>query len=261
MAPLRSDLKLSIMLNLLDGRKKLAELKSDVNARETSILHVLKEFEALNLTTKSGGVYTLTSLGFMEAQIRKNQYLGIEVVEKFRDFWLSHDTKPLPAQLLLKIGALKDSNIVRSSETELSKVYEVFLQCLMSSTKVRGVSPIFHPTYVPAFGQLLSQGKTVELVLTSAVLNKTLTSANQKNLIKYFKEGSLRIYLNENLKFALTVTDTAFSLGLFTENGVYDDKMDLISLSPQAIEWGEELFEFTLKDSIRIGLEAVEDLG
>lgn len=261
MAPLRSDLKLSIMLSLLDGSKKLAELKSDVNARETSILHVLKEFKVLNLTTKSGGVYTLTSLGFIEAQIRKNQYLGIEVTEKFRDFWLSHDTKHLPSQLLVKIGALKDSTLICSSETDLSKVYEVFLQCLMSSTKIRGVSPIFHPTYVPAFGQLLNQGKIVELVLTSAVLNKTLTAVNQKNLINYFKEGSLRIYLNKNLKFALTITDATFSLGLFTENGVYDDKMDLISLSPQAIEWGEQLFEFTLKDSVRIGLEAVGNLG
>jgi hypothetical protein len=67
----RSRLKLSIMLSLLDGNKKLADLKDNVNARETSILHALKEFENLNLTNKTARVYKLTSLGFMEAQILK----------------------------------------------------------------------------------------------------------------------------------------------------------------------------------------------
>jgi predicted transcriptional regulator len=248
------------LLSLLGGEKKLAELKDEIKSRETSILHILKEFESLSLTTKSSGTYSLTSLGLIEAQICKNCYSTMEVLEKFKDFWLIHDVKPIPPNLMLKIGALIDSTLIRSGKTELSKVYEVFLQFLMTSKKVMGVSPIFHPDYVPVIENLLSQGNSVELILTNAVLKKTL-AATKLDLAKSFKEGTLKLYLNENLKIALTVTDKNFSLGLFTVVGEYDDKMDLISINPKAIQWGEELFQHMLQDSVSVGPEPFMERG
>jgi predicted transcriptional regulator len=53
------------------------------------------------------------------------------------------------------------------------------------------------------------------------------------------------------------VTDKNFSLGLFSLDGDYDDNMDLISTNPQAIQWGEELFQIKLKESTRIGPEVL----
>ncbi len=260
LAPLRSELKLSILLSLLDGNKKLSELKEEVKARETSILHILKEFESLSLTTKSSGIYSLTSLGLMEARICKNCYNTVEVLEKFKDFWLPNDVKPIPSSLMLKMGDLIDSTLIRSGETELSKVYEVFLKLLMKSKKVMGISPIFHPDYVPVIENLLSNGNSVELILSNAVLKKTLDST-KLNLTNYVKNGTLKIHVSENLRVALTVTDKNFSLGLFTASGEYDDKMDLISINPQAIMWGEELFQFVLKDSVSLSPEPFMDRG
>ena len=257
LAPLRSELKQKIILSLLGGDKKLSELKSEVEYRETTILHVLKEFENLSLTAKSGGTYSLTSLGIIVAQICKDFNAASVVLEKFKDFWLPHDIKPIPPQLMTKIGALQDSTLIRTDRTELGKVYESFLQILMTSTKVTGVSPIFHPDYVPVIEHLLSQGNMVELILTNAVLKKTMSSAHPDQVMSSLKNGNLKIYLNEDLKVALTVTDKNFSLGLFLEGGGYDDKMDLISLSPQAIQWGEELFAHMLKTSRRIEPESL----
>jgi predicted transcriptional regulator len=72
-----------------------------------------------------------------------------------------------------------------------------------------------------------------------------------------FVNGTLKIFLNEDLRLALTVTDKNFSLGLFSLDGDYDDNMDLISTNPQAIQWGEELFQIKLKESTRIGPEVL----
>jgi predicted transcriptional regulator len=260
LAPLRSELKLSILLSLLDGNKKLSELKNEIKSRETSILHILKEFESINLTTKSSGTYSLTSLGFMEARICKNYYSTVEVLDKFKDFWLYHDVKPITSSLMIKMGALTDSTLIRSGRTELSRVYDVFLKLLMESKKVMGISPIFHPDYVPVIENLLSQGNSVELILTSDVLKKTL-AATKLNLAKNFRDGTLKIYINEKLKLALTVTDKNFSLGLFTVEGEYDDKMDLISINQQAIQWGEELFQHKLKDSVSVSPEPYMERG
>ena len=66
---LRSELKLKILLSLFNGKRRIAELRSDVETRDTTILHVLEEFGDLNLITKTQGVYTLSSLGVIEAII------------------------------------------------------------------------------------------------------------------------------------------------------------------------------------------------
>jgi len=110
---------------------------------------------------------------------------------------------------------------------------------------------------VPVIEHLLGEGKPVELIITSGVLTKTLASAKKDQLSKSFQSGDLKIFVKENLKVALTVTDKSFSLGLFKINGEYDDNMDLISLNKEAVEWGQELFQEVLRDSRRIGPEAL----
>jgi predicted transcriptional regulator len=257
LSPIRSELKQKIILKLLEGEKKLAELRSGIDGRETSILHVLKEFENLNLTTKTKGAYSLTPLGIIEAQIFQDVVSTTEVIEKFKEFWLNHNIKPIPPQLISRLGALKESVLVHTEKTQLGQVYINFIQILMTSKKVSGISPIFHLDYVPIIENLLNQGNNVDLILTSEVLNKTLSAAHLDTLKKNFVEGTLKIFLNEDLRFALTVTDKNFSLGLFTTDGDYDDNMDLISTNPQAIQWGEELFQIKLKESMRIGAEVL----
>ena len=249
LSPLRSELKLNIMLSLFAGEKNLSELKSVVDARETTILHVLKEFENLSLSEKSHGIYKLTSLGFLEAQICRQCSAASEVVGAFKDFWLTHDISAIPASLISRLGALKDSSLIRTESSELGKVHGTFMQVLLSSKKIKGVSPIFHPDYVAAFRHLLSQGNSVELILTSAVFGKTLDSADSQLLQKYIVEDKLTIFIREDLRFALTVTESSFSLGLFGLSGEYDYSNDLVSLSPESVEWGEELFKGVLAGS------------
>ena len=257
LSPIRSELKQKIILKLLEGEKKLAELRIGIDGRETSILHVLKEFENLNLTTKTSGAYSLTSLGIIEAQIFQDVVSTAEVIEKFKEFWLNHNIKPIPPQLISRLGALKESILVHTEKTQLGQVYINFMQILMTSKRVSGISPIFHPDYVPIIENLLNQGNNVDLIITSEVLNKTLSTAHLDELKKNFVDGTLKIFLNEDLRFALTVTDKNFSLGLFTLDGDYDDNMDLISTNPRAIQWGEELFQIKLKESTRIGAEVL----
>src|SRR5665647_335525 len=94
--PLKSGLKLEILLSLLKGEKKLSEIHADVESSDTTILHIIKDFEDLSLTTKSGGTYQLTSLGLLEAEMYKNASSTAEVIQKFKEFWLTHDVTALP---------------------------------------------------------------------------------------------------------------------------------------------------------------------
>jgi len=92
--------------------------------------------------------------------------------------------------------------------------------------------------------------------LSNQVLNKTLEKAvsNEDSALfeKYLKNQRLQIYVQDDLKIALTVTEDTLSMGLFYPNGQYDYNTDLISFHPQALQWGDELFQEYLKGSKKI---------
>lgn len=160
---------------------------------------------------------------------------------------------------MLKLGSLKDSSLVKTESSELGKVHETFMQLLLNSKRLKGTAPIFHPDYVTAFRGLLQQGGEIELICTDQVLSKTLQSAprsGQAELFqKFIEKEQLKIYFNDNLKIALTVTDDIFSMGLFDLTGTYDYNSDLISMNSKAVKWGEDVFSEYLKKSKRLNLK------
>jgi len=251
---LRSELKVKILLSLLKGVRKPAGIKAEVGSSETTILHALRDLETQNLVFKHGKFYKLTPLGVIEALIVEEVSSTIEVLDKFSDFWLFHDVKNLPPDLLKSIGSLKDSILIQTKPTELSSVHEAFLNILLTSKKIKGVSPIFHQDYVAIIKQILSQGASVDLIFTTPVLRKTLDLADPELMTKYVEAERLKIFIRDDSKFALTVTENCFSLGLFTLAGDYDYTTDLISYSKEALEWGEKLFENCLSGAKRFGL-------
>ena len=255
LSPLRSELKLKILLNLLNGERKIAELRSGVETRDTTILHILEEFGDLGLTTKTQGVYKLSSLGIIEAKIFKEYLSTAEVIEKFKDFWLSHNVDIIPAHLLQNMGALKDSTLIRTEASELGIVHKTFIETLKTAKKLRGISPIFHSDFISLFGQLLDQGCKIELVVSSEILGKITGFVDFELVKKYLIEDQLRVFLKDDLKIALALSEHSFSLGLFALSGMYDDNTDLLSDSKEAIEWGEHLFDDVVKGSTKLDLK------
>ena len=255
LSPLRSELRLKILFSLLNGEKKISELRFDAEARDTTILHVLEEFGDLNITTRNQGFYELSPLGIIEAKILKEFISTVEVVEKFKDFWFSHKVDDIPPHLLQNIGALKDAQLVRTQASELGIVHQTFIETIRTSKRIKGISPIFHPDFISLFGKLLEEGTTIELIVSSDVFNKITGFVDLDLVKKYLKEDRLIVFLKDDLKIALALTENSFSLGLFAVSGIYDDSMDLRSNSSEAIKWGERLFEDAVKGSPRIGVD------
>ena len=178
-----------------------------------------------------------------------------EVIGKFKEFWISHNIDDIPGHLIQNLGALKRSELVCTKASELGIVHQKFLDSIRKSKKIKGISPIFHPDFISLFGQLLENKSTVELIVSSEVLNKITGFVDLELVMKYMKEGRLRVFLNDDIKIALALTENSFSLGLFSLSGTYDDSTDLRSTDAEAVKWGERLFESALRVSQRINLD------
>lgn len=238
--------------------KSLAGLRTSIHARDTSVLHAMKELESQKLASRDtlAHSYSLTSIGRMYAAML-DQLLGASnVLSEMEDFWLHHDVSGIPEHLLMGIHTLNSATVVRTTASDLDAIHGRYLELLKGSKRVDGVSPVFHPDFVAAIAEILGEGAQLRVIITKQVLDRVREEVKLRDLVRYVKRivinRNLQTYVREGLKVGLTVTDNFLSLGLFTLDGAYDYSVDVMSSHPKALEWGEMLFEYYRSTSERI---------
>lgn len=247
-----SDLRRNILISLYDGKKSLGHLRDEMKVSSTTAIHALRELEKYNLTFQDEDKnYLLTTIGRVISAKLVDFSDAAEVLEKHKRFWLEHDVSGIPKHMIEKIGWLKDSELIKSTEIDIFKVHSNFINLLKNAQKVRGVSSIYVPEYTSLFHELINKNVDVQLIISKEVLEK-LDEATLSQLITDSKPNFDMFVMNENLKAAITVTDYFISIGLFRVDGTYDYSNDLISYSKEAIAWGNMFFDYNVRLSKRI---------
>ncbi len=241
-----SDLRKNLLICLNEDKKSLGDLRNELNISSTTAIHALRELEKNNLAfqdrdknyalTKIGRILTLKVADFSDA---------VDVLKNYERFWLEHDLSGIPDDMMEKIGWLRDSNVVQIDSLDIVKTHESFVRFIKRAKWIKGVSPVFSSDYPVVFKEIIEKNVRTELILTDGALKKTIDALGKKkfdNLISNYQLDLLVI--DENLKVAFTVTNGFISIGLFTNNGLYDPTHDLISTDNKAIQWGNEFFEY-----------------
>jgi predicted transcriptional regulator len=247
-----SDKRKKILLLLQDGPKTLGDFRHTLSFTSTGMLPQIRILEERNLVKQEGRKYALTEIGQVVAEHLEPLVKTIEAVERQEEFWREHDIGAIPSHLLMRINELYDTQIIESDIEELFEPHKEFLENILNSKKVMGISPIVHPIYPEFFLQLAERGTEVSLILTRKAFDKIEKEYNDmlaRGLS--FKNGSLYI-LDDDIKLACIATDVFFSISLFFKNGVFDSRADLVSFDKSAILWGEELFNYFKERSMKI---------
>lgn len=232
------------LLLLLGGPKTLEEIKNSLKVTSTGMLPQIRKMEKRNLVCQKDKKYTLTAIGEVIAGHFHPLVKTIEVIGRHVEFWETHEVEALPMHLLRRIRDLGSYKIVESGVEEIYLPHKEFLENLMKSLTVRGVTPIFHPLYPDFFLKLIEGGVDVSLILTGKVYDKLRKEYSDK-LRKAMGFENARFFIcNEDIRLAFVSTDRFFSLSLFFKDGAFDSQKDLISYDKSAIKWGEELFNY-----------------
>ena len=247
-----SRLRLAILDALKDGPMRLSDLRREVNANAPNTSAKAKELEDMGLVERMGGDYQLTPYGQTARKKIQDSFDFYTTYEKFKEFWETHDTTGIPESLWLRIGALKNAQFVKNTETNIIAVHEAFLKFLESIKEIfYGVTPIFHKQWVEISDHLIKSGVDQKIIATKIVLEKTCRTAT-KDYIKLVDESqNSEVYLIDyEPKVAFTVSRSGLSLSLTEKNPhiTYMDS-DLYSTDPRAIQWGMDLFEYYKKQA------------
>ncbi|MBF4468284.1 MAG: DUF1724 domain-containing protein [Methanobrevibacter arboriphilus] len=263
---LTSTLRTRLLICLFSGKKDLKSLRNDLGKPSTSILHGIKELDKLNLIKKEKKSYGLSSNGTMLAMNIIKLIQNIYSINNNSHFWDSHCIKDIPYESLKKIHLIQNAKSIRSSENDLAKTSKEYISLVSKSKDIKVLLPIFSSIHLDALLKSLNDGSNLELIASKNILEfirdngygekfSSFVKDNNMNNNKNNKNNSLKIWeLSKEFKLFLSSCNNFLSLGLFSDDGYYDDSIMLLDNTKEGINWGLEVFEYYKEYSKQINI-------
>jgi predicted transcriptional regulator len=250
-----SEKRKQLLFLLSQGPQEWDEIKTQMDVSASGMLPQIRILNDEGLITKEGKDYSLTNLGQLIVDLLEPLDKTLKVIEQQKKFWQEHDIDALPRELRIRIGEIQNPQIVESSVEESFEPHTQFLKMILQSKRVIGISPIVHPIYPQFFLSLAQKGREVHLILTKKAFSKIKKEYYDMLLEGLQYENAHLFIYEDDLRFAFITTDVYFCMGMFTKNGIFNSKQDLVSIDPSAIRWGEDLFSHYLNISHTVNKE------
>lgn len=241
-----SEKRKDFLLLLKEGPKDIEEILEKLQVPRTALLPQIKKLREENLVIHEEGIYRLSEIG--EIVVEKMQPLveTLSVFEKNEEFWAYRKLAPIPPHLVNRINELGNYRLI---EPDLSHAFDLnpeFVKNISNSTCIRMFYSYFHPQLPALVLNLARKGVEISLVLSEAVYLRLVEDFREEGK-EFLKMENSSLYILEKKEVetpALIATANGImTLGLFNESGRFD-RQYVISFEPQAIKWGQELFEY-----------------
>lgn len=113
-----------------------------------------------------------------------------------------------------------------------------------SSHNIKGIVPYIHPDYPLLIENILKNNGKVELIMEKDIYLGLISQINSDLKNRSVRNGSLNVHiLKNNLDIYLLICDNSMNLGLFKNDGSYDQNRILNSDNPDSLKWANTLFE------------------
>ncbi len=234
-----SDIRSKIIISLKEGQKKLGDLKDEVHMRSSSILHSMSQLESRDLIIREFQSYSLSQTGEMIAIILIDMINSFSLIKKHKEFWLDHELKEIPEELIDQIECLGDFKVINSPILDSLGQF-IFKELFCKSKVIKG---IISPLIIYDELKVANEKDNIHIILADNTLNEVLDFEN--NTIEKIKLWKIK----EDLKLVLIVTDNFLLLKLPELNEKQDFPSYLMSETEESIKWGNKLFNYYLNQA------------
>jgi predicted transcriptional regulator len=231
--------RLKILASLYESPKNMKELTDDTGLSYGSISSNMHESELRGYLYRESNKYYLSNS--MKLQIENVLEFGIvvRIVNDFFNILDKHLVGMIPNQSVAELYLLGKANLIESDDTDAYRTYNYIENALRDAEHVNCVLPFYYENFNNLLNDLVKNKKSVEAMVF-------------KDIFPIFEEKSkvrkLSSFSEEN-NFLLISTDNVMILGLFKDDGNFDQNRLLISKNEDSIMWGSNLFEnFKMKN-------------
>ena len=240
----KSEIRLKILTELIDKPQTIRQIVDNTKMAYSSVSNNLNKLEYKNHVIKENRVYTITPM----TKIYFNQLMdfkkSIDVVENFDSFWYKHNIAYINDELIENITQLYESKLIETNPIDIYKTHDNIKNQLKISKNIRGILPYIHPDYPQLIENIMKNNGKVELIMQKNIFQGLISQINPELKSKCIKNGSLKIHILKNhLDIYLLICDESMNLGLFKNDGSYDQNRILNSNTKDSLVWANNLFE------------------
>lgn len=240
----QSEIRLKILSELYEKPENIRGLVKKTKINYSSVSSNVSKLEENEFIHKIEKEYYLNPMSKIYFETLMDFKRSIDIIIDYGAFWNQHNINQLSIDSMENIIDLKDSKLIETTPLDIYKTHNTTKNQLIESKNVKAIFPYLHPEYPDLIETILKNGGSVELVIPRVLFKAIMSPINDLVKKDAIKQGRLIVYTVTNeLNLYLTICDDKMSLGLFKNDGSFDQNRILVSDDEKSHEWAEKLFK------------------
>lgn len=240
----KSEIRLKILSELYNRPNNVHGLVKDTKITYSSVSSNISKLEQNSHIKKINNKYHINPMTEIYFQTLMDFKSSVDLISDYDGFWDNHDLNQISIDCLKNITDLKDSELIETTPIDIYKTHNTIKGQLIKSESLKAIFPYIHPEYPKLIENVLNKNGSVELIIPKSIQSAIISKIDFKIRDNASKNGNLHIYTADgDLKVYLTICDATMSLGLFKNDGSFDQNRILVSENEKSKKWAENLFE------------------
>lgn len=246
----KSEIRLKILSELQKRPNDVRGLVNKTKIKYSSVSSNVIKLEKNNYITREKNSYHINPLTEIYLTTFMDFKNTLDLINDYDAFWDRHNLKELSIESVKNITDLKNSRLIEATPLDIYKTHNTIKNQLVTSKSVKAIFPYLHPEYPKIIAEILKNNGSVELILPKNISKETISQIEMETKSQSIENERLKIYVvKDELELYLTISDGTMSLGLFKNDGSFDQNRILISKNNKSQKWAEELFSY-VKDQV-----------
>lgn len=240
----KSEIRMKILSELYNHPDNIRGLVKKTKITYSSVSSNINKLEENNYIKKVDKKYFINPMAKMYFNNLMEFKKSIDIINDFNSFWDKHNLNQLGIDSMKNIADLKNSTLIETTPLDIYRTHNTIKSQLVDSKEVKAIFPYLHPEYPKLIEEILKKGGSVELIVPKNILNPIITPIDGKLRKNSQISKKLKVHPVKNeLNLYLTLCDGKMSLGLFKNDGSFDQNRILISGDSKSYNWANELFK------------------
>ena len=228
-----SIIRLKVLAILYEGPKSISDLSDDYGLIYSSISSNMHDLELGGYVYRQSNKYHLSNSMMMLIENIMEFALLIDVLNKFFNILDNHIVDVIPNESVAELYLLGKARLLQSDTIDAYKTLKFMERSIKRAKSIKCILPIYSEKICNAMNQLVDKNIPVEAI----VGEDTLSSYEENTKIRRLST------FHGDYNFLLVVTDDEMFLGLFLEDGLFDQNRLLTSKNRDSLRWANNLFE------------------
>lgn len=240
----QSEIRLKILSELDKCPNNVRGLVETTQITYSSVASNLNKLEKKNHIKKINKKFHINPMTEIYFKTLMDFKKSIELINNYSSFWGKHNIELLNLESIRNITALEDATLIETTPMDIYKTHNTIKKQLLESKNIKAIFPYLHPEYPQIIEKILINNGNVEIIIPQSIYHGIASSIDEKILHKAKNEKRLKVQtIRNDLNLYLTICDETMSLGLFKNDGSFDQNRILVSNNQKSIDWACELFQ------------------